>query len=122
MAQSASKTAGELPGDAPVLHDDADLAALVELHLAQALTADERRGAVGDDRPHVEPHVGQRPGGQARHGLGDLADDADFDAGLGALAEQPQHQLVGDPLVVDQQLLAGGADELSTAARARCRG
>ena len=36
---------------------DADLAPAVQLQLAQALAADERRGAVADDRPDVQPEV-----------------------------------------------------------------
>src|SRR5262245_26965051 len=38
--------------------DDADLAAPVEFQLAQALAADECRGAIANNRPHVETQIG----------------------------------------------------------------
>ena len=37
--------------------DDADLAPAVQLQLAQALAADEGRGAVADDGAHVQPQL-----------------------------------------------------------------
>ncbi len=57
--QSASNTAWIFRAIAAVGDDDADLAAAVELQLAQALAADERRRAVAHDGAHVQPQVGQ---------------------------------------------------------------
>src|SRR5581483_11341754 len=80
-----------LPDDSLVVDDDADLAALLELELPQALTADERAPAVADDRADVQPLAGIFFDGELVLVFlrSELADDPDVDAGFGALREQP---------------------------------
>ena len=110
FAQSASNTACIFFAIARVADDDADLAAAVELQLAQALAADERGRAVADDRPHVQAQAGSLRASTPATPLLDLADDPDLDAGLArAPASSLQHQPVADLGVVDQQLLLRAA-------------
>ena len=57
FCQSASNTSCIFFAIARLADDDADLAPAVQLQLAQALAADERRGAVADDGAHVQPQA-----------------------------------------------------------------
>ena len=68
--------------DPAVVHDDADLAPAVELELAQALAADERRRAVADDGADVQAQARSFARLDAARRLVEPADDADLDAGL----------------------------------------
>jgi len=44
----------ELPDDSGIAHDDAEFAAIVELHSSEALAADECVTSISNDRSHVK--------------------------------------------------------------------
>ncbi len=71
-----------------ILGDQADLAALIELELAQALAADKRGLAIADHAAQVQLHLRKRPHPPRQLAcpfLFDAAKHLDLHAGLGAL-------------------------------------
>ena len=97
--------------DLHVVDDEADLAAHVQLEGAKALAADEHGVAVADHRAYVQAVTRQPLGTQVATAFADLADDADVDAGLCALMNQPDHLRVGELRVVDRQRFLCALDE-----------
>jgi len=59
----------------------------------------------------VHPQVHQLPRLDAGDRLLELAEDPDLDAAARTILEHALDQVVGDLLVVDEQLLPGAADE-----------
>src|SRR5687768_13867106 len=97
------------PEDALTLLDDrggardqADLAALVEVQLAQALAADEGPAAVAHDRANVEA-AGKRPGveGRSLPLLLELAQNSHLHALRCQLLQQSDYRVVGHAGIVD---------------------
>src|SRR5262249_49669933 len=96
--------------DAVVSDDDPELAALVELDAAKALTAEKRALAVADDRADVEALARVLLARDVPLRL-DLADHAHVDAFAPLLHQNLQHRIVAHLGIVDEQLPARAAEK-----------
>ncbi len=118
--QSQAKTRRDLVHHRGLSDDEADLAPPVQLQPAQALAAHEGAASVLHDRAHV-----QLPARAACAGAGAPASCPcvprirTSTPRLRPLAQQADHGAVGQPVVVDQELLAARPRSGGSAPRAR---